>query len=181
MTTTFKSIVVALAVLGVLGFGTYAFSGWGMGYGGGYGDDCGRGYGADKGRGMHHGGGYGWRHGYGKDGGFGGCPYGLAKRGGPAANLDEETVNKLDAERKAFFEETEDLRRSVYEKELALQSELVKEDTNIETASAIQKEISNLRAELDQKRLDHRIKMKQIAPEAGAGFGKFRCRGGGFK
>ncbi len=183
MTKTFKTTVMVLAVLGVLGFGTYAFSGWGMGYGGGYGDDFGPGYGNQKGRGMHHGG-YGRHQGFGKGGGnCGGCPYGRGMRGGAMANLDEETVNKLDAERKAFFEETQDLRRDLYEKELALRSELVKKETNIETASAIQKEISGLKAELDQKRLDHRIKMKEIAPEAGMGmgFGKKQCRGGRFK
>ena len=37
-------------------------------------------------------------------------------------------------------------------------------------ASDIQKDISKIEAELDQKRLDHVIKMKKINPNAGRGY-----------
>ena len=103
---------------------------------------------ADRGYGRA----YGGPQGYGRGGD---CP-GYAYRGG----LSEEQAAKLDSERQAFFEATEDLRRSIRQKNLELQSELAKENVDSAKAMAIQKELSALHAQMDEKRLEQRLKMK---------------------
>lgn len=119
---------------------------------------------ADKGRGyghrgqMHHGG--GWHHG----------GYGPAGWGG-FGDLSEEDIKKLEEERKAFFEETKELRREVYQKRLELASEMAKQNPDPAKAAAIQKAISDAEAQLAQKRLDHLFQVRKINPDLGMGFG----------
>ncbi|CAD7842724.1 MAG: hypothetical protein [Olavius algarvensis Delta 4 endosymbiont] len=104
-------------------------------------------------------------------------------------NLSEEDAQKLEAKREAFFKDTEDLRRSIYQTRLEMKAEMVKEDPNREKLSDMQeklsdmqKELSNLQAEFDQKRLDHRLEMKKVLPDnyrAGGGMGRGRGWGRG--
>ena len=118
--------------------------------------DMGRGYG-QRGR-MHHGG--GWHHdGYGHHG------------WGAFNDLSEEDRKKLEEERKAFFEETEELRREVYQKFLELASEMAKKNPDPAKAAAIQKTISDSQARLAQKRLDHLFRVRKINPDLAMGFG----------
>lgn len=124
--------------------------------------DPGRGYGY-RGH-MHHG--TGWHHG----GGYGSSGWGAYN------NLSEEDIRKLEEERKAFFEDTKDLRRQVYQKRLELASEMAKPNPEAARAAALQKEISGTRAQLAQKRLDHLFRVRKINPDLGMGFG-----GGGHK
>ena len=158
---TLKLLFIALAVLMTIGFGTMAFGhgsrgGWGMGYHGGSGMHH-RGY---DGQGYsdtdHH---RGWRgtrgHGY---------------RG----NLSEEDLEKLDRERDAFLEATEGLREKVYAKETELRKVLATDDPDAKAAAKLQKEISELRAELDQMHVGHLIAVRKISPELGK---RFRGRG----
>ncbi len=83
-------------------------------------------------------------------------------------------MTRLDENRRAFFEETRNLRENLYQKELELRSELAKADPDAQKAADLQTEVSNLTAQLDQKRIAHRIKMKKENPEffAGRGYGK---------
>jgi Spy/CpxP family protein refolding chaperone len=139
--------ILMVAVIVLLGFSGRALADPGMmgyryGYGGGYP--------------MHE-----WHH-----GGFGGPGF------GNWGNLSEEQIQKLYAEQSAFFEATRDLRDRLYQKSLELRSELAKENPDAPKATALQKEISQLRAELDQKRLTHLLNMKKIDPEIGRGFGR---------
>lgn len=159
-----RKIIVVLAVVAILGIGSYAFAGWGGGYGHhGYG----RHHSYDSDDNYH---GYG-HHGYG--GGYGpGCDYG--------EDLTQEEFEKLQAQQQAFDKDTQKLRQDMYQKRLALKSELAKENPDALKALEIQKEISDLRAEIDQKRVDHLIKARKIAPNAGRGMLKgFGPRGGG--
>jgi Spy/CpxP family protein refolding chaperone len=93
---------------------------------------------------------------------------------GYRGNLSDEQITRLEKERQAFFEETRDLRENLYQKELELRSELAKEDPDSQKAAGLQAEISGLTAQLDQKRIDRRIKMQKENPEffAGRGYGK---------
>ena len=95
--------------------------------------------------------------------------------GGPGfdvnANLSDEEIQKLDEARTAFFEATRDLRRHIYQKRLALLSELSKENPSAEIAKALQQEISDLKAQLAQKRLDHILAIREINPDLGWRFG----------
>jgi Spy/CpxP family protein refolding chaperone len=85
-------------------------------------------------------------------------------------NLSEEQLQKLDDEREAFFKETEDLRRQIYQKNLELKSELANKTPDANKASEIQKELSNLKAQFAEKRLQHTLKMKATFPESEMGF-----------
>ena len=141
-----SKILAVLTVFTVMGFGVYAFADGEMGYG------------------RHH---AGWNH-HGsewKDGGYG-CPgYGYM-----AGNLSDEQIQKMDEQREAFFKSTEDLRQNIYQKSLALESEFAKKNPDAKIAANLQKEISDLRAQIDQKRIAHMIEMKKINPGLGAGF-----------
>ncbi len=103
---------------------------------------------------------------------------------GYQANPSDEQITRLDKERQAFFEETRNLRENLYQKELELRSELAKEDPDAQKAAGLQAEISDLTAQLDQKRIDHRVLMQKENSElfAGRGYGKGgRGMGRGFK
>jgi zinc resistance-associated protein len=141
-----SKILVVLTVFTVMGFGVYAFADGQMGYG------------------RHH---SGWNH-HGsewKDGGYGCRGYGYM-----AGNLSDEQIQKMDEQREAFFKSTEDLRQNIYQKSLALESEFAKKNPDAKIAANLQKEISDLRAQIDQKRIAHMIEMKKINPGLGAGF-----------
>ena len=113
----------------------------------------------------------GWGGGYGHMGrGWGHMGWGGPGNGGDYPALTDEQRQTMEQERRTFFEETNDLRQNLYTKELALRSELAKSDADAQKAAAIQKDISKLEAELDQKRLNHVVKMKQVNPDAGRGF-----------
>ena len=99
------------------------------------------------------------------------------KRGCPfrcRGNLSDEQITRLNKKRRAFFEETRNLRENVYQKELELRSELAKADPDAQKAADLQTEVSNLTAQLDQKRIAHRIKLQKENPEffAGRGYGR---------
>jgi len=134
---------MVLVVVAVIGFGAYAFAHMGAGFG----HQCWM----HPGGGMHH-------YGYGTPG-F-----------GYPGDLSDEERNAFDNERKAFFESTEDLRGDIYSKQLELRSELAKNDSDTQKAMKLQKEISVLKAKLDQKRIDHMIKVRKLNPDVGRGF-----------
>jgi len=138
-------IFMVLTIAAVLAVAATSFAGWGRGHGGG---------------GYHMGPGYGMHRGWGQG------PRGYDDQGYQSDMSDEDMAN-LDKERQAFFEATSDLRENLYQKELELRSELAKPEPDAQKAAGIQKEISNLESQLDQKRLDHRIKMRKDFPRSG--------------
>jgi len=138
-------VFMVLVIVAVLAIAVTSFAGWGRGH-------MGYGYHMGPGDGMHG----GWGQG---PSGYGGQGY--------QSDLSDEDIAKLDKERQAFFEATSDLRENLYQKELELRSELAKPEPDAKRAAGIQKEISNLESQLDQKRLDHRIKMKKDFPRFG--------------
>lgn len=155
MRKTMKRIIIAVSAIALVGIGTVAFAGWGKGYG----------------RGMQDG------MGYGPGGGGYNCPYGDP---GTIASPDSETAGKLNAAREAFFQETADLRDKMYQKKEALEYALSAGDPNPEEVSALQKDLSDLQARFDQKRITHQIEMRKNFPELAAGNGRgFRGMGHG--
>jgi len=141
-----KGFLVILAIAAVVALSVTAYAGRGMGYGPG-GGQC---------QGIR-GGGYG------------------PGSGNMMGNISDDEAKKINDERDAFFKATEDLRQDIYAKELELESELAKKNIDTGKASKIQKEISELEAQFDQKRLDNMIKMKKLNPNMARGFG---MRGG---
>jgi Spy/CpxP family protein refolding chaperone len=138
-----KKLIAGLTAVAVIGIGTYAFGH--MGGGNNY-------YGGMHGGPAMHQGAYGMT----------GYDY--------RANLKDEDIKALDEERSAFFKATESIRQDLYSKQLELRSELYKENPDTTKAGALQKEISELESELDQKRIDHMIKVRKLSPNAGRGF-----------
>jgi hypothetical protein len=118
---------------------------------------------ADGGKGYrHHGGmhqGQGWHQ---RDFGGPGCA--------AMADLSEDETKKLDAERTEFFEATKGLRRKIYQKRLELASELAKENPDAAVASGLQKEVSDFKAQMAQKRLEHILRVQKINPDLGRGY-----------
>ncbi len=53
-------------------------------------------------------------------------------------------------------------KRNLYSKELELRSELIKNNPDASKAGALQKEVSELESNLDQKRIDHMLKMRKL-------------------
>jgi len=152
----FKVSMVIAAVLFLAGIGTAAFADWGMGYG-----RHPMGYGSGPG-GHHRGFGYGDNR----------------------QDMSAEEVKKVEEEREAFLNATQDLRRNMRQKSLELESELAKAEPDGAKASSIQKEISDLRAQFDQKRIENRFKMEKRFPVGGfyrgsGPFGKMGPGGGG--
>lgn len=128
--------ILVITIVGIIGMTTLAFADWGHRYG------------PMRGPGMHRMGGYG---------------YG---QGGYSGNLSAEEIAKLDEQRAEFFKATENIRQKLYEKELALQGELAKEEPDTSKASKLQNEISELQGTLDQKRLDYELKLRKSSPNS---------------
>jgi hypothetical protein len=83
----------------------------------------------------------------------------------------------MQKERSAFLESTRELRERHYQKELELKAELAKQNPDPKKAAELQKDVSGIENELDQKRLEHRLKMKKDHPQItskgfGGGFGR---------
>jgi hypothetical protein len=82
-------------------------------------------------------------------------------------NLSEEQIKAIKEQQKTFFDATKDLRQGLYEKEAELMSILDKKAPDAEKAKAVQKDISDLKSQLHQKKIDHYVKMKKINPYCG--------------
>jgi hypothetical protein len=143
MTEKFANKIVFLsAVIAILGYSAHGFAQMGTGqhhYGG-----------------MHHG--PAWHH------------QGYGSRGYDSwGNLSADETKQIEEERKAFFEATKEIRQQLYQKHLEIRSELAKKNPDAEMAAELQKEISALKAQMGQKRLDHILKLKKINPDVGRG------------
>ena len=137
-TNQLRTALVSLVAVSVIAVGATAFAGKGMGN---QGDE--RGYG-----------------GCGKQNRRGGCAYGQMN-----ANLTPEQREQMETERQAFFGATKSERQDLYAKRLELRAEMAKSQPDLNKASALQKEVSEL-----QGSLDHIMAMRKINPDAGRGF-----------
>ena len=107
----------------------------------------------------------GWGGGYGHMMGPG-----WQRGSGNYGNLSADEIAKLDQQRSEFFKATEGMRQQLYEKELALQTELAKETPDTSKASRLQSDISKLQGDLDQKRLDYEIQARKSSPNYNRGY-----------
>jgi Spy/CpxP family protein refolding chaperone len=161
-----KSSMGIIAVVLTVGIAALAFAydGYGPGYGGhmmGYGG----GYGQMMGPGMMgYGGGYG--PGYGHMRGY----YGPNGYG----NLSQEDAAKLEQSQEKFFEGTRDLRNSIRDKQIALNDELQKPDPDRAKVADVQKQLSQLESQFDQKALDHQLELRKEFPQSNysGGYGR---------
>ncbi len=91
-------------------------------------------------------------------------PMGQGQRMMMHNQLDQKTIDAMQNERTAFFNATADLRNDVYRKNLELQAEFAAKNPDAAKIKNLQKDISDLEADLAQKRVDHELKMKKINP-----------------
>lgn len=140
MKKTKKNPLILITLVAVLGIGAYAFADW-------------------EGSGM---GGYGGR-GMGYHMGWGAPGYGYQ------GNLSEQDYRQIEAQQRKFFDETESLRREIYEKQLALQTEMARENPDAAKAGELQKQLSKLESEFNQKRIDHMIELRKSNPDIARG------------
>ncbi|RLC11556.1 MAG: hypothetical protein DRI24_18640 [Deltaproteobacteria bacterium] len=89
---------------------------------------------------------------------------------GPVGQMNPEEYKQFEQKREAFFKETQDIRTSLFEKERELQNELAKDEPDVAQASRLQKEISDLQSQFDQKRIENMVEMRKLNPNAGRGF-----------
>jgi zinc resistance-associated protein len=80
-------------------------------------------------------------------------------------NLAPEQRIQLDALNQKFYDETANMRDQLWSKSSELDSILSSANPDLEKAQALQKEISELRAKLDEKRLNYELEARKIVPE----------------
>lgn len=103
--------------------------------------------------------------GMGRGMGMMGGNYGMEmSKQGVRNNLSEDQIKQANEERKRFFNSTEDIKQQVYEKELELKYVLAKKSPDAQYAMDLQKQLSMLETQFNQKRIEHIIKMKKIDP-----------------
>jgi len=100
----------------------------------------------------HHGGGYGYSGYYG--------------------NISTEELDAINAERDVFYTATGELRQSIYEKRAELRDEFAQTALDVETIKALQSEISDLNSQFDQQQIEHMIRLHEISPDFGLGYGR---------
>ena len=95
---------------------------------------------------------------------------------GYSGNLTTDQRSKLEALDRKFYDETGELRDQIRTKSSELDTALNSSDPDLDQAKAIQKEISGLRANLDEKTLAYELEARKIVPDQRLGYGY----GGGY-
>jgi len=164
-----KSSIAIIAVVLTVGIAALGFAY--DGYGPGYGHMMGYGYGYMGPGMMGYGGGYGpgmmgYGPGYGHMRGY----YGPEGYG----NLSQEDAAKLQQAQDKFFEGTRELRTSIRDKQFALNDELQKTNPDKAKVADLQKQLSQLESQFDQKALDHQLELRKEFPQSNysSGYGR---------
>jgi len=91
-----------------------------------------------------------------------------------SGNLTPEQMTQMDRFNRNFYEETADLRNEIWKKSSDLNTLLNSADPDLEKARTLQKGISDLRAQLDEKRLNYELEARKINPDHryGGGYGR---------
>ena len=131
-----KKLTTIIGILVLVGAVAVPVMAWGPGWGRG-----------------HHMMGY-WGRGPGYDGNYG--------RG--YGNVTPEQRSRLDDLDRKFYSETADLRNRISTKSAELDVLLNSPDPDIGKVRALQNEINDLRAKIDQKGMDYEMEARKIAP-----------------
>jgi Spy/CpxP family protein refolding chaperone len=84
---------------------------------------------------------------------------------GSYENLGPEQRNQFDALNQKFYDETGNLRNQLWSKTSELDSILNRTHPDGEKAKMLQKEIGELQAKLDDKRLTYQLEVRKIVPQ----------------
>jgi len=96
--------------------------------------------------------------------------WGYGPGGGGYANLTDEQQNELAALDRKFFDETKNLQDQIWTKSGELNALLNSPNPDLDKAKALQGEISDLRAKLDQERFNYDLQARKILPDQGTGY-----------
>ena len=124
-----------------------------------------------------HGPGWGWGRGHHMMGYWGTGPGYCWQHGGDYANVTPEQQSRLDELYQNFHNETNNLRNQIWSKSRDLNTLLDSPDPDIEKAKTLQREISDLKARMTDKRLELRIEERKTLPDAPGyawGYGRHR-------
>jgi Spy/CpxP family protein refolding chaperone len=88
------------------------------------------------------------------------------------ASLTEEHIDRITAERRKFFTETQALRDSIRDKRFDIRREMARQDPDEEKVLALQGEVSDLKGQLDRKKIQHQLEIRRILPETATGDAK---------
>lgn len=98
--------------------------------------------------------------------------YGPHMRGyGGWGTLSEEDAAKIEAARDDFYKETRELRGKIDDARIELRNEMDKDQPSESKVTSLQKQLSELQAEFDQKSLVHEFKIGKLVPEGYRGRG----------
>ena len=113
-------------------------------------------------------------------GGWGGWLHGPGscwQGGGPYANLTESQNAELDRLEQKFYNDTAKLRDKIWAKSEELNTLLNAAAPDLKKVRALQKEVSDLRSTLSERRVDSELEARKIAPDSGYGRGYARGYG----
>jgi zinc resistance-associated protein len=98
---------------------------------------------------------------------------------GMNSSLNQEQRVRMDRLNRNFTDETASIRTQIRERSTELNRLLNTSDPNFGKARALQTEISELRATLDQKQLNYELESRRLAPSAnyGQGYGSHHMGG----
>jgi len=97
--------------------------------------------------------------------GFWGRGSGYRPNGNYAQVTPEQNEKLADLNRK-FFDDTQELRSQLWSKRTELSAALSQANPDTAKVDELQKQISDLRSQLDQKRINYQLEARKIAPEA---------------
>ena len=89
-------------------------------------------------------------------------------------NLRDAERGKLEELERQYYQETEGIRNQIMNKSEEPDELMDSQNPDLERARAIQRDISELRAELDQKDFDYELEARKIIPESRFGSGYVR-------
>ena len=118
---------------------------------------------------------WGWG---GEDGPSGGPGYGPCYLEG--GNVTESQQMELDKLYESFVKDTDKLREEIWNKSSELDTLLDSTNPDANKVKILQKEISNLQAQMADKRVDYELQARKIAPDARFGRGEGRGYGQGY-
>lgn len=87
----------------------------------------------------------------------------------------EEDAAKIDAARDDFYKETRELRGKIDDARIALRNEMDRDQPDEGKVTELQKQLSKLQAEFDQKSIEHQLKVGKLMPN---GYQSRSFRGG---
>ena len=118
--------------------------------------------------------GHGWGRGHHMRGYWGSDPGSCWDYGRGYKDLSKEEQSQLKELESKFYNETDRLRNEIWSKSAELNSYLNSTNPNSQKLKALQRELSDLRAEMDERRLAYELEARKILPESRfrGGYGK---------